>query len=124
MKKSNTPRRKRLKKNVRLLHGAKWIKENSTFKNIVRSYAKWFGVSRLCAAQELIQLGIAFDSDVIAKEKLLETERIAQRKIAKEKRLAKITGTGEYNWYCEFDRYYTDSENDEVGFEMNQELPF
>jgi len=124
MKKSNTPRRKRLKKNARLLHGAKWIKENSYFKNTVKSYAKWFGVSRLCAAQELVQLGVVFDYDVIAREKQLEIEKIAQRKTAKEKRLEKLAGTGAYNWYCEFDGYYPDFENDKVGFAMNEELPF
>jgi len=75
------PRRKRYKKHIRLVHAAKWLEENSPMKNVIKRYAKWFGVSRLCAAQELILLGVAFDTDVISREKQLEIKRpIRERK--------------------------------------------
>ncbi len=55
-------------------------------------------VSRLCAAQELILLGVAFDTDVVSREKQLEIDKANQRKKAKEKRLQRYSETYYYYW--------------------------
>lgn len=94
----STPRRKRYKKQIRLIHAAEWIKNNPTKKNIIKRYAKWFGVSRLCAAQELILLGVTFDTDVISREKQLEVEKSNQRKKARDKRLKADNDSYDYHW--------------------------
>lgn len=70
---SNTPRRKRTNKENRLRLAAKWL-PTYTGKSIVRGYAKWFGVSRVCAALELQQLGIE-----ISPQKIDELRRAEQQ---------------------------------------------
>lgn len=97
-KAQGTPRRKRYKKHIRLVHAAKWLEENSIMKNVIKGYTKWFGVSRICAAQELMLLGVTFDTDVVGKEKQLEIEKANQRKRAKEKRLQAHAQTYLYHW--------------------------
>ncbi len=97
-KAQGTPRRKRYKKHIRLVHAAKWLEENSPMNNVIKRYAKWFGVSRLFAAQELILLGVTFDTDVVSKEKQLEMEKANQRKKAKAKRLQEHTESYLRHW--------------------------
>lgn len=98
-KAKSTPRRKRYKKQIRLIHAAEWIEVNPSMKNVIKSYAKWFGVSRLCAAQELILLGVTFNTDVISREKQLEVEKANQRKRVREKRLQADNDSCSY--YCD-----------------------
>ncbi len=52
------PRRKRLQRPARLQAAVKW-RSGYGGKNIVRGYARWFGVDLLCAIVELRMLGIA-----------------------------------------------------------------
>jgi len=80
---SNTPRRKRMDKAGRLQLAEKWLKEY-TGKNIVKGYAKWFGVSKLGAVSELKLLGIQIDEEYILELKKTEEELIKQRKKKKE----------------------------------------
>lgn len=55
------PRRKRMKRPARLQAARHWL---PTFngKNVVRGYAKWFGVDLGCAVKELGQLGVELDA--------------------------------------------------------------
>jgi hypothetical protein len=57
MGKSQTPRRKRFTRPVRLMAAADWVKKYKG-KHIISSYAKWFGVDKICAITELRILGI------------------------------------------------------------------
>jgi len=82
-KRSNTPRRKRMNKEGRLQSAKKWLPEYQG-NNIVKGYAKWFGVSKLGAVSELKLLGIEIDEEYILKLKKSEEELIKQRKIKKE----------------------------------------
>lgn len=114
-KAQSTPRRKRYKKHIRLIHAAKWLQENFPMKNVIKRYAKWFGVSRLCAAQELILLGVDFDTDVVSREKQFEIDKANQRKKAKEKRLQLYNETYDYYW---------DVVDEEDSIEHDEDIPF
>jgi hypothetical protein len=59
MKKNNTPRRKRLKRASRLTRAKDWIRSYGG-KDLVKGYAKWFGVDWLCALHELKLAGVSF----------------------------------------------------------------
>jgi len=56
---NNTPKRKRLKKKARLVQAKTWISSYKG-KNLVKGYAKGFGVDWLCALTELKLSGISF----------------------------------------------------------------
>lgn len=79
-KKSNsTPRRKRIKRTDRLAQAKIWIKTYNG-KNLVKGYAKWFGVDWLCALNELKLLGILFTPS--AEQQILTSynHRIAEKR--------------------------------------------
>jgi hypothetical protein len=59
------PRRKRMNRQARLESARRWLMKFSG-KNVVRSYAKWFGVDLLCAAKELSLCGVAVDPAYVA----------------------------------------------------------
>ena len=82
-KRSNTPRRKRMKKEGRLQSAKYWIPTYKG-KNIVQGYANWFGISKLGAVSELKLLGIQIDEEYILKLKKSEEELIKQRRRKKE----------------------------------------
>lgn len=62
MKKSNTPRRKRFTRKYRLGSSKEWI-GNYNGKNIVKGYAKWYGVDLICAIKELRLNGVTVDEE-------------------------------------------------------------
>jgi hypothetical protein len=103
---NNIPKRKRYKKQVRLIQAKKWVVDNSSEKNLIKRYAKWFGVSRLCAAQELIFLGVNFEIDIINFERQLEIDKGIKRKKEKENRLEKDLSKSNFE-------FYIDEEDDE-----------
>ena len=80
-KKSLPPRRKRMKRAGRLQSAKKWL---ASFEgnNVVRGYAKWFGVDLLCAAKELQLLGVEVDATYL--ERLRVTFQNRRRKKPKE----------------------------------------
>ena len=84
-------------------------------ENVNKRYAKWFGVSRLCATQELIHLGVIFDSDVMSREKQLEIDNSNQRKQAKEKCL---------QFYNETYYYFGNIADEEDWIEHDESIPF
>lgn len=59
-KKPLPPRRKRMKRAARLQAAPAWLARYSG-KNVVRSYARWFGVDLGCALVELQLLGVDLD---------------------------------------------------------------
>lgn len=72
--KSNTPRRKRMNGQSRLLAAQHWIKSYNG-KSLIKGYAKWFGVDKLCAIRELKILGVPI-SDALEKQ---ITDSVKQR---------------------------------------------
>lgn len=56
------PRRKRMRRPARLQAAVKW-RAGYGDKNIVRGYARWFGVDLLCAIVELRMLGVTVDAE-------------------------------------------------------------
>ena len=66
------PRRKRMKRAARLASARHWLPTYEG-KNIVRGYARWFGVGLECALNEVQLLGVAVDPDYV--QRLRETMR-------------------------------------------------
>ena len=54
------PRRKRMQRQARLQAAVKW-RSGYCGKNLVRGYARWFGVDLVCAITELRMLGVDVD---------------------------------------------------------------
>jgi len=76
-KKSLPPRRKRMHRAGRLRSAKKWL-VSFEGKNVVRGYAKWFGVDLLCAAKELQLLGVKVDATYL--ERLRVTVQHGRRR--------------------------------------------
>lgn len=89
-KKNNTPRRKRYNHKERLAKAPAWIK-NYDGKNLIKGYANFFGVDKLCAIKELELSGVIileeYKKQVTDAHKRLIEER---RKKKKEKEEPKI----------------------------------
>ena len=79
---SNTPKRKRLKKPERLNVAKSWIKTYNG-KSIVSGYAKWFGVDKICAVNELKSIG-AVSPEMLEKQIIKSHQLLLEQK--KEKR--------------------------------------
>lgn len=92
MNRKVNPRRKRLKPKARLLQAKKWV-HTYTGKNIIKAYAKWFGVDWICALSELKLVGVLISDE--AEQKIVSgySQRIQQRKSRKELRAAKLAAT-------------------------------
>ena len=62
LKNNNTSKRKRRKRKNRLASSKEWI-INYSGKNIVKGYAKWYGVDLICAIKELRMNGVEIEVD-------------------------------------------------------------
>jgi len=82
--KKQTPRRKTLTKKGRLASAKDWITKYDG-QNSISGYAKWFGVDKICAINELKTLGVIIPENL--ENQIVESlkRRIEQRKLAKEK---------------------------------------
>jgi hypothetical protein len=69
----------------RLQSAVGWIKKYEG-KNMIASYAKWYGVDRICAMTELELLGVTFSDKRKAQMKKAEENRKHQKNLLKEKR--------------------------------------
>jgi len=81
-KNNSTPRRKRYKRKNRLEVAKRWIPTYEG-KNIVKGYAKWFGVDKICAVTELEMLGYSFGDSYkhkLEEEQHQKTEKKRKRK--------------------------------------------
>lgn len=101
----NTPRRKRYNRKTRLPIAAQWIKSVSC--NHIKRYAKWYGVSRLCATLELITLGVKLPEGSLEKEKAIEQMKAHQNQLRKELRAQKEAEEfrSSYGWSDHFNAY-------------------
>lgn len=84
MSKKQTHRRKTLTKKGRLASAKDWITKYDG-QNLISGYAKWFGVDKICAINELKTLGVIIPENL--ENQIVESlkRRIEQRKLAKEK---------------------------------------
>lgn len=84
MSKKQTHRRKSLTKQGRLDSAKDWITKYDG-QNLISGYAKWFGVDKICAINELKTLGVIIPENL--ENQIVESlkRRIEQRKLAKEK---------------------------------------
>ncbi|MCA1761113.1 MAG: hypothetical protein LC658_15200 [Bacteroidales bacterium] len=84
MSKKQTPGRKTLTKKVRLDAAKNWITKYDG-QNLISGYAKWFGVDKICAINELKTLGVIIPQNL--ENQIIEShkKRIEQRKKAKDK---------------------------------------
>lgn len=81
-KNSSTPKRKRLNEKARLKYGPDWI-NSFRGKSIVLGYARWFGVDKICAINELKKLNVIIPEDIetqIRKSIKIQIEFKANRK--------------------------------------------
>ena len=83
--KSNTSKRKRFRRQIRLNAATSWI---TTYegKNIISGYAKWFGVDKICAIKELKLIGVVIpemlENQIVKSHQVL----IEKRRLKKEER--------------------------------------
>ena len=87
--KNNTPRRKRLNQQARLARAKDWIK-SYTGKNLVKGYAKWFGVDILCAMRELKFSGVSFAPEYEQQILRPNSQRIEKKRRKKGLRALKL----------------------------------
>lgn len=71
----------------RLFSARQWVKAFEG-KNLVRGYAKWFGVDRLCAAKELGMMGVV-DPTYVARLECRRHERVRMRAEARARAAAR-----------------------------------
>jgi hypothetical protein len=84
------PRRKRMRRPARLMSAATWL-PSYTGKNIVRGYARWYGVDLLCAIVELRMLGVAVAAEYEAQVRLtIASIAKARARLAAEKLAASM----------------------------------
>lgn len=80
--KSNSPKRKRFRKQERLNAATSWI---TTYegKNIVSGYAKWFGVDKICTINELKLIGVVIpemlENQIVKSHQVLIEQRRQKR---------------------------------------------
>lgn len=93
MSKKQTPGRKTLTRKARLGSAKDWITKYDG-QNLITGYAKWFGVDKICAINELKTLGVIIPEKL--ENQIVESlkKRTEQRKSAKEK--AEAPGIADY----------------------------
>ncbi|WP_102348416.1 hypothetical protein [Bacillus sp. Marseille-P3661] len=110
-KKTNlAPKRKRMNRKGRLLSGKEWIKTYKG-KNIVKSYAKWFGVNKICAMTELEMLGIQISEKTKMNIKQGETDKVRARQLRKKRSKEQILLENYfYDYSYDFDDIFSSEE--------------
>lgn len=91
------PRRKRMRRQARLMAAVKW-RSGYGGKNIVRGYARWFGVDLICAITELRMLGVAVDPEHEAQLRQTIAARATWRAKRRAEKLATKTRPFEIEW--------------------------
>jgi hypothetical protein len=91
------PRRKRMRRPARLMAAVKW-RAGYGGKNIVRGYARWFGVDLICAITELRMLGVAVDPEYEAQLRRSIAARAARRARRRAEKLAAKTRPVDIRW--------------------------
>jgi hypothetical protein len=74
------PRRKRMRRQGRLATAPRWLASYAG-KHVVRGYARWYGVDRLCAIKELRMLGVAVSREYESELRMALERRAAARRL-------------------------------------------
>ncbi|HWT73214.1 MAG TPA: hypothetical protein VN258_00610 [Mobilitalea sp.] len=94
--------KKTLKKEARLQSAKSWI-SNYNGKNLVRGYRKRYGVTLLCAAEELKILGIEVSDQYISQIKLAEEnvrkQNAIKKRLKEEKKLQDLYPDSDGTYY-------------------------
>jgi hypothetical protein len=91
------PRRKRMRRPARLQATVAW-RTGYGGKNLVRGYARWFGVDLLCAVVELRMLGVEVDAGYEQQIRDATAARAAARAKRCADELAARTRSAEIDW--------------------------
>lgn len=118
------PRRKRMRRPARLQAAVKW-RSGYGGKNIVRGYARWFGVDLVCAMVELRMLGVAIDAEYEQQVRRSIAARAEARARWRAAKLAAKTNPPEIDWPddcpVEWETEWIPNDQDDAPFE---ECPF
>lgn len=114
------PRRKRMRRPARLQAAVHW-RSGYGGKNIVRGYARWFGVDLLCAIVELRMLGVAIDAGYEQQVRHSIAARAEARARWRAAKLAAKTNPPEIDWPDDWPVEWIPSDQDGTPFE---ESPF
>jgi len=113
------PRRKRMRRPARLQAAVQW-RAGYGGKNIVRSYARWFGVDLLCAIAELRMLGVAVEAEYEQQIRRTIAARAEERARRRAARLAEKSRPAEIEWPADWPaEWIADDEGDPL-----DEIPF
>jgi hypothetical protein len=105
---------------ARLQAAVKW-RSGYGGKNIVRSYARWFGVDLVCAIVELRMLGVAIDAEYEQQVRRSIATRAEARARWRAAKLAAKTNPPEIDWPHDWPVEWIPSDQDDAPFE---EIPF
>jgi hypothetical protein len=115
------PRRKRMRRPARLIAAVKWRSAYGG-KNLVRGYARWFGVDLICAITELRLLGVAVDPEYEAQLRRTIAARAGWRGKRRAEKLATKTRPVGVEWPDDWPVEWIPSEAD--GDAMLGDIPF
>ena len=115
------PRRKRMRRPARLMAAVAW-RSGYGGKNLVRGYARWFGVDLICAITELRMLGVAVDPEYEAQLRRTIAARAGWRARRRAEKLAAKTRPVEIEWPDDWPVEWIPSESEaDVAFD---DIPF
>lgn len=114
------PRRKRMRRPARLQVAVKW-RSGYGGKNIVRGYARWFGVDLLCAMVELRMLGVAIDGEYEQQIRRTIAARAEARARWRAAKLAAKTNPPAIEWSDDWPSEWIPSDED-ASFDENSIL--
>ncbi|MEO8702757.1 MAG: hypothetical protein ABI867_22120 [Kofleriaceae bacterium] len=117
------PRRKRMRRPARLQAAVKW-RSGYGGKNIVRGYARWFGVDLVCAIVELRMLGVAIEAGYelhIRRSNEVRAEARARWRAAK---LAAKANPPEIDWPDDWPVEWIPIENESEAWVRIDDCPF
>ena len=97
---NNTPKRKRCRRSARLAVAVRWIKEYNG-KNLIKGYAKHFGVDKLCAIKELAMLGVEISEE--RKKQIID----AHNRVIEQRRKRKEGKAKEEAFFIDSDEYFS-----------------
>ena len=115
------PRRKRMRRQARLMAAVKW-RSGYGGKNIVHGYARWFGVDLICAITELRMLGVAVDLVYEAQLRRTIAARATWRARRRAEKLAAKARPVEIEWPDDWPVEWIPREAD--GDAMLDDIPF
>jgi len=109
------PRRKRMRRPARLQAAVKW-RSGYVGKNIVRGYARWFGVDLVCAIVELRMLGVVVDTEYEQQVRRTIAARADARARWRAAKRAAKTNPAEIEWPDDWPAEWISSD-EEVSFD-------